>query len=146
MYNGRISNFKPLLFVKSWIDVAQISYGLSYEVCSTTSNLFTFGYFALVFRISTISTIIHQQLVAMLRGYMRFAYMLDSYVVYWTHMWDIIQNLWPTFRHFKLKVAISNHIRKQICHFHVLVSIFSVHILDNISHTLVYMHYVGSHR
>ena len=34
VYNGRISNFYPLLFIKNRVDVAQNLQDLSYEVCS----------------------------------------------------------------------------------------------------------------
>ena len=86
MYNGGISNFWPLSYIKSRMSVAQISQGLSYKICSTTSpKLFPFGSFVLVFEISAI---IHQQLVAMLREHVRFVYILipqypnDGYAIY----------------------------------------------------------------
>ena len=52
--------------------MAQIWQGLSYKIHSTTlPKFFTFGPFILV---SGISVIIHQQLVAMLRGHVRFVH------------------------------------------------------------------------
>ena len=55
--------------MKRRMDVAQISQGLSYIVYSTMlPNFFAFGFSILVFG----TTIIHQQLVAMLRGHLRF--------------------------------------------------------------------------
>ena len=35
MYNGRISNFLPLLILRNRVDVTQNLQGLNYEVCST---------------------------------------------------------------------------------------------------------------
>ena len=35
VYNGGISDFYPLLFIKDRVDVGQNVQGLSYEVCST---------------------------------------------------------------------------------------------------------------
>ena len=61
-----------MLFMKGMIDLAPISQGLSCKVCyATLSNFFAF----VLFIVPVFGTaIIHQQLVAMLRGHMRFLY------------------------------------------------------------------------
>ena len=65
---------------KSRMDVAQTLQGLSYKVCSTIPQKYvTFGFFTLAFKISTIKD---QQLVAKLRGYLRFFYInWETYMV-----------------------------------------------------------------
>ena len=56
--------------------MVQILQGLSYKVCTTTSQIiFAFASAILVF---WNPTIIHQQLVVMLRGYMRFVYRMGE--------------------------------------------------------------------
>ena len=58
--------------MNSMMNVAQVWQGLIYWVCSITiPNVAAFGSFILVFGTSAI---MHQHLVAMLRGYMRFVY------------------------------------------------------------------------
>ena len=76
VYNGGISNFNCCYScIKIRMDGAQILHGVNYKVCFTMSPIvFAFGLFILD---SGMSAIIHQQLVAMLRGYLRFVYKLD---------------------------------------------------------------------
>ena len=71
-YNGRISNFLRMLFIKSRVDLVQNLQGLSYEVCST--NTATIFLTRIICSNFGICAIIHQQLVATLRGLMRFVY------------------------------------------------------------------------
>ena len=60
--------------MKNRVDVAQNLQDLNYEVCSTNiATTFALRLLILIFRICAI---IHQQLVAMLRGFMRFVYSL----------------------------------------------------------------------
>ena len=58
--------------MKNRVDVSLNLQGLSYEVCSANiATIFAFRLFILVFETCAI---IHQQLVTMLRGFMRFVF------------------------------------------------------------------------
>ena len=77
MYNGGISNFQPLLVMKSMMLVAQILQSLSYVVFSSLSLKFVaFGWVILVYGISAI---MHHQPVAILRGHSGFLYKLAKW-------------------------------------------------------------------
>ena len=71
VYNGGISDFWPLSYIKRRMNVVQISQGLGYKICSTTSpNFFPFGSFVLVFEIPPLYTSSFS--AAMLRDHVRF--------------------------------------------------------------------------
>ena len=73
--------------------MTQISQGLSYKLCSTiSSNILAFGLFTLAFEIPAI---IHLQLVAMLRRYMKFFHAPTRDVLH--HYIFFIAQLWLTF-------------------------------------------------
>ena len=73
VYNGGDFTFLTAVTHKNRMDMAQILQGFSYQVCSTTSLVFSLLYYSLQF---LEPAIIHKQPVAMLQGHAGFVYVV----------------------------------------------------------------------